>query len=85
MFPTKEDMERIEAKSAELKKDFKNRALMVIETLVGEDIIWDDIDKLKSDIYKIAHAALGDCTNEHLDWRDETEKQFRAFEEAGLI
>lgn len=83
MFTTKDDMERIKARTDESKKDFKNRALMVIETLVGGDIIWKD--SYKSEIYEIAHVALGDCPNEHLDWRENTEKLFKSFEDGGLI
>ena len=83
MFLTKEDMDRIKAESDESKKDFKNRALMVIETLCGDDIIWSD--KNRADIYEIAHVALGTCSNEHTDWREKTEKLFSAFEKGGLI
>ena len=82
---TKEDMERIKAKSDESKKDFKNRALMVIEILVGGDIVYKDIERMKLDIYEIAHVALGTCGNEHQDWRDKVEKLFKAFEKDGLI
>ena len=78
-------MERIKAESDKSKKQFKNRALMVIETLVGGDINYGNIETMKIDIYETAHVALGDCKNEHLDWRDKVEKHFKAFEKAGLI
>ena len=82
---TKEDMERIKAKSDESKKDFKNRALMVIEILVGGDIVYKDIERMKLDIYEITHVALGTCENEHQDWREKVEKYFKAFEKDGWI
>lgn len=81
----KKRMDEIKKTHNKAKKDFKNRCLMVIETLCGEDIISNDIDKLKSDIYQIAHVALGTCANEHKDWVNETEKLFNAFEKGGLI
>ncbi len=81
---TKEEMDEIKAKSKEAKKDFKNRCFLVIETLVGDDIVSDDIEKLKDDIYQIAHIGIGNC-NVHKDWVENTEKLFKAFKKGGLI
>jgi len=80
---TKEDMERIRLEYLDYKKDPKNRALIVIQTLCGGDIEYADIEKFKTDIYKIAHSAIGNCP--HADWVEETEKLFNAFEKGGLI
>ena len=82
---TKEEMQKIHDKHAEAKKDFKNRCFMVIETLVGGDIEYTDIEKLKTDIYEIAHIGSQTCGNEHTDWVNNMEKLFKAFEEGGLI
>ena len=78
-----EELKEIRRKRDEAKKDFKNRALMVIETLVEGDIVYEDMEKLKSDIFRIAHSAVGTCV--HPDWDAETEKLFKEFEKAGLI
>ena len=67
------------------KKDFKNRCLMVIQTLVGGDIVYEDIEQLKTEIYTIAHIALGTCENKHEDWIEETENMFKKFEKMGLL
>ena len=82
---TKEKMDIIHKKHQKAKKDFKNRCFLVIETLVGGDIVNNDIEKLKSDIYEIAHIGIGVCGNEHKDWVDKTDKLFKAFEKGGLI
>ncbi len=72
-------------KSKEAKKDFKNRCFMVIETLVGGDIVSDDIEKLKDDIYEIAHIGIGDCNNKHENCVVNTERLFKSFEKGGFI
>ena len=82
---TKEQMEQIQEKHKEAKKDFKNRCFFVIEALVSGDIEYSDIEKLKSDIYEIAHVGCGTCNNEHKEWVENTERLFNAFEEGGLI
>ena len=82
---TKERMQLIRETSAEAKKDFRNRALMVIETLVGDDLVYNDIEKLKSDIYRVAHCAITPKICEHPDWVKETEELFTTFEKEGLI
>ena len=82
---TKEDIERIKERANEAKKDFKNRCFLVIETLVGDDMVCNDIEKLKEDVYKIAHIGVQTCENEHKDWVKETEELFIAFEKNGLI
>ncbi len=79
---TKKEMDAIRKKA---KKDFKNRCFMVIETLVGGDIVSDDIEKLKDDIYEIAHIGIGDCNNKHENWVVNTERLFKLFEKGGLI
>ena len=81
----KETMDKISANHQEAKKHFHNRALLVIETLCGGDIVSKDIDKLKDEIYGIAHCAIKPTTCEHEDWIEETEKMFKSFEKAGLI
>ena len=82
---TKEQMEVISAKHLEAKKDFKNRCFFLIEALVSGDIIYDNVEKLKADIYKIAHLGAGTCENEHEDWVDEVEEMFLKFENNGLL
>ena len=52
---------------------------------MGEDIVCNDIEKLKTDIYKIAHIGLQTCENKHEDWVENMEKLFKAFEKGGLI
>jgi len=81
----KEQMQRIHDRHTEAKKDFKNRCFMVIETLVGGDIEYTDIEKLKTDIYEIAHIGMQTCGNEHTNWIANMEKLFKAFEDGGLI
>lgn len=81
----KQLLKEIHARHEESKKDFKNRCLIVIETLVGGDIEYDDIEKLKADIYEVAHVALHTCPNEHNDWKSNVERLFGAFEKDGLI
>ena len=82
---TKEKINIIREKTEEAKKDFKNRCFMVIETFVGGDIVSNDIEKLKNDIYEIAHIGIGDCSNKHKDWVSNTEQLFKAFEKGGLL
>ena len=82
---TKEEMDKIQAKGKEAKRDFKNRCFLVIETLVGGDIECDDLEKLKDEIYEIAHIGVGTCNNKHEDWVANMEKLFKAFEKGGLV
>jgi len=82
---TKEEMQKIQDKHTEAKKDFKNRCFLVIETLVGGDIEYTDIEKLKTDIYEIAHIGAQTCGNKHTDWVANMEKLFTSFEQCGLI
>lgn len=84
MFTT-DRLDEIKKRGEEAKKDFKNRCLLVIETLVDMDIKYNDIEKLKEDIYKIAHIGLQTCGNKHEDWVEEMEKLFHHFENDGLI
>ena len=81
---TKEQMDVIHKKHEEAKRDFKNRCFFVIGTLVGRDIKYADIEKLKTDIYRKAHIGTQTCGNEHKDWVDNMEKLFKTFEEGGL-
>lgn len=76
-------MGRIKIRHDKAKKNFKNRALLVIETLCADDIVWTDQNR--TDIYEIAHVALGTCSNPHKDWVKKTENLFLAFEKGGLI
>lgn len=78
-----EEIKKIQKRSKKVKKNFKNRCFLVIETLVGGDIIYNDVEKLKSDIYKIAHIGIQTC--EHKDWADDMERLFKHFEKSGLI
>ena len=80
-----ERLKEITQRATASKKDFKNRCLMVIQTLVGGDIEYEDIEQLKTDIYTIAHIALGTCENKHEDWIEETENMFKKFETMGLL
>lgn len=82
MLPTKKQLDDTVEKRFEAEKDFKNRAFMVIETLCMPDIVCDDIEKLKGDIYMIAHSAIGNC--DHPDWVEKTEKMFNDFRKHGL-
>ena len=82
---TKEQMDIISKKHIEAKKDFKNRCFFLIEVLVGGDINYKDEEKLKEDIYKIAHIGTGTCGNKHEDWVEEMEKMFLKFENNGLL
>ena len=79
----KAKLEKIHKRGEKAKKSFKNRALLVIETLCGNDITWTDQNRI--DIYEIAHVALGTCSNPHEDWVKKTEDLFTAFEKGGLI
>lgn len=83
--PTKEQVEEIQNRHAEAKKDFKNRCFMVIETLVSGDIEYTSIEKLKTDIYEIAHVGCGTCGNKHEEWVENTEALFKSFEDGGLL
>ncbi len=82
---TKEEMDIILKGDEEAKRDFKNRCFMVIGALVRGDIVNDDIEKLKNDIYEIAHIGIGTCGNKHEDWAANMEKLFKAFEKGGLL
>ena len=82
---TKEQMKIISKKHIEAKKDFKNRCFFLIEVLVAGDIIYNDTEKLKDNIYKIAHIGTGTCGNKHEDWIDEVEAMFVEFENNGLL
>ena len=82
---TKEKVEKLQKKHQEAKKDFKNRCFMVIEVLLGGDIVYDNTETLKNDIYKIAHVGSGTCDNEHSDWIKMVEDLFKSFEQAGFI
>ena len=84
MLPTKEQMDDITVRHMKAERYFKNRALMVIETLCGDDIVTEDIKKLKSDIYKIAHVATGTCPNEHPAWRKEVNEMYKEFKKHGI-
>lgn len=84
MLPTKEELEEIKDTRIEAEKDFKNRALMVIETLCGDDLVITDIEKFKSTIYRVAHSAREPKVCKHEDWVNETEEMFRQFNEAGI-
>ena len=85
VLPTTEDLKKIHQTHLEAEKDFRNRALMVIETLCGGDIVEKDITKLKSQIYQIAHSAITPKTCEHPDWCQETENLYSDFKNCGLI
>lgn len=78
-------LNKIHKTGIKARKSFQNRALLVIETLVGDDIACTDIEKLKSTIYKIAHSAISPRTCEHKDWKEETEKMFKEFENEGIL
>ena len=42
----------------------------------------DEKNIVLNDIYRIAHAFIGDCNNRHEDWKqfaDETEKKLEKF------
>jgi len=78
------DLAEIRKKHRLAKKEFKNRCFFVIETLVGGDIESNDIEKLKSDIYEIAHIGTETCGNKHEGWVENMEKLFKAFEKGGL-
>jgi len=82
---SKEQMNIISKKHTEAKKDFKNRCFFLIEAIVGGDIIYNDTEKLKDNIYKIAHIGAGTCENKHEDWIEEIEKMFERFENNGLL
>lgn len=82
MLPTKKDMKRIKQKFDELKKDPKNRALLVIQTLCGGDVVCAD---LENTIYTISTAALFPDNPVYKDWNEKTEKLFKSFEKDGLI
>lgn len=81
----KESLHKIQEVQKIAERDKRNRALMVIETLCGGDIVTGDIEKLKEDIYKIAHSAIEPKTCEHEDWVNKTEKLFEAFKKGGLL
>ena len=85
MIPAPEKMEKIAKKHKNAQKYFKNRALMVIETLCMGDIVYTDIEKLQSDIYEIAHSAINICDGKHENWRENTENTFKEFKKLGLI
>ena len=82
MLPTKEQLEVIEAKGIKAERYFKNRALMVIETLCLPDFAHEDIEAFKDEIYKIAHSAIGTC--EHKEWRKNTERKFKSLRKQGF-
>lgn len=75
----------INKRHTEAKKDFKNRCFLIIEALVSENIFYNDVEELKTEIYKIAHVGLGTCRIDHQNWKDEIEKMFVEFENKGLI
>jgi len=77
-------MKKIHKKHQIAKKDFKNRCFFVLETLAGGDIVCEDIEKLKTDVYQIAHIGTQTCGNKHEDWVANMEKLFKAFEKGGL-
>lgn len=85
ILPTKEDLDGIRSNRDEAEKDFKNRALIVIETLCGDDIIINDIEELKSKIYQIAHSAISPRSCKHNDWVNETENMFKALKKSEII
>lgn len=82
---TQKEIKEIQDRRTEAKKDFKNRCFMVIEALVSGDIEYTSVDKLKSDIYEIAHVGCGTCGNGHEEWVKNTERLFKAFEDGGLL
>jgi hypothetical protein len=81
----KDTIDNIRTVNEEAKKDPRNRALMVIETLCGEDFIYTDIEKLRSDIYRIAHSGIVPRTCNHDSWVEETEKLFERFAKEGML
>ena len=81
----KQQLRKIRRARIKADKSFQNRALMVIETLCGDDIVIKDINQLKEDIYKIAHSAIEPKTCNHDDWIAETEKRFKRFKKLGLL
>jgi len=82
VLPTKKDMEKIKQEFEELKKDPKNRALLVIQTLCNGDIV---CAYLENTIYTISTAALFPDNPVYKDWNEKTEKLFNALEKDGLI
>lgn len=80
-----ERLKAVTQRATTSKKDFKNRCLMVIQTLVSGDMVYEDIEQLKTEIYTVAHIALGTCENKHEDWIKETENMFKKFETMGLL
>ncbi len=54
MYINKNDLGFWKSVRSEAEKDFRNKALMVIEALVGCDVIQPDIEKLKEEA--IRHA-----------------------------
>jgi hypothetical protein len=62
--------------------DLRDKALLVIEVLCEEDLKWKNAEEIRGLIYKIAHSARTDKTCQHKDWVEETEKLFKAFQEA---
>jgi hypothetical protein len=63
--------------------DLQLKALQVIEALTTDDFVINE--KLIDEIYKIAHVALGHCTNPHEDWKEELLDTHTKMVERGVI
>jgi len=83
--PTREEITASNKKRASNQRYYKTRALMVIEAMCMGDNVFDNVQDLQAAVYKVAHAAVGCCDNPHKEWRENTEKTFKNFQDLGLI
>jgi len=65
--------------------NFKDKCLIVIQTLVSGDFIKTDPIKLNDRIYRAAHVGLGDCDVDHQIWIDEVNQDYEAFKKLNMI
>lgn len=67
------------------KLDFKTKALLVIEQLCCDDIMNTDINKLKKEIFRIAHSATRQCNNKHREWVKHTIELYKEFKKNDML